>query len=99
MEQLKEEVSRQEAFTSAFSHELKTPLTSIIGYADTIRSMDLSREETDLSADYIYRQGKRLLSLSHKLLDWSALEGKKETFKSLLMTDLIREAARTRGRE
>ena len=97
MEQLKEEVSRQEAFTSAFSHELKTPLTSIIGYADTIRSMDLSREETDLSADYIYRQGKRLLSLSHKLLDWSALEGKKETFKSLLMTDLIREAARTMG--
>ena len=35
MEQLKAEVSRQEAFTSAFAHELKTPLTfhhRICGY-------------------------------------------------------------------
>ncbi|HIR27072.1 MAG TPA: HAMP domain-containing protein [Candidatus Choladousia intestinigallinarum] len=93
MEQLKEEVSRQEAFTSAFAHELKTPLTSIIGYADTIRSMELSKEENDMSADYIYRQGKRLLSLSYKLLEWSAMEGKEPNFKRILFPELIREVS------
>lgn len=69
MEKLEHEVQRQEDFTSAFAHELKTPLTSIIGYADTIRQMELSKEETDMCADYIYRQGKRLQSLAYKLLE------------------------------
>ena len=63
MVQLQNEVQRQEEFTAAFAHELKTPLTSIIGYADTIRQMELTPEETDMCADYIYRQGK--LSLIH----------------------------------
>ena len=62
-------MERQEEFTSAFAHELKTPLTSIIGYADTLRQMELSREETDMCANYIYHQGKRLQSLSYKLLE------------------------------
>lgn len=69
MEKLQSEVERQEEFTSAFAHELKTPLTSIIGYADTLRQMELSREETDMCANYIYHQGKRLQSLSYKLLE------------------------------
>ena len=69
MEQLKDQVRRQEAFTAAFAHELKTPLTSIIGYADTIRLVELTREETDQCAGYISSQGKRLQSLSYKLLE------------------------------
>ena len=69
MEQLKNEVQRQEEFTAAFAHELKTPLTSIIGYADTIRQMELTPEETNMCADYIFHQGKRLQSLSYKLLE------------------------------
>ncbi len=93
MEQLKAEVSRQEAFTSAFAHELKTPLTSIIGYADTIRSTELSREENDMSADYIYRQGKRLLSLSYKLLELSSMDGKETDFRRILFSELIQEVA------
>lgn len=59
----------QEAFTSAFAHELKTPLTAIIGYADMLRSIELTQEEKVKSAGYIYSQGKRLESLSFKLLE------------------------------
>ena len=44
----------QEAFTAAFAHELKTPLTSIIGYAELLRTMDLSQEEKWQAADYIF---------------------------------------------
>ena len=73
MARLQDEVERQEEFTSAFAHELKTPLTSIIGYADMLRQMELSPEETNLCADYIFRQGKRLQSLSYKLLDLAML--------------------------
>lgn len=67
--ELSENVRRQEEFTEGFAHELKTPLTSIIGYADMIRSMDLSHEDTVLSAEYIFGQGKRLERLAYKMME------------------------------
>lgn len=74
IQELEEHAKSQEAFTAAFAHELKTPLTSIIGYAELIRSMALSKEEEMTAADYIYSQGKRLESLSYKLLDLFVLQ-------------------------
>ncbi len=69
MSRLEENARRQEDFTAAFAHELKTPLTSVIGYADMLRSQNLSDEDRLLSADYIFQQGKRLERLSYKLLE------------------------------
>lgn len=66
---LQEEVRAREDFIAAFSHELKTPLTSIIGYADLLRSRRLDEEKHFLSANYIYTEGKRLESMSFRLLD------------------------------
>lgn len=80
---LEEQAKRQEEFTSAFAHELKTPLTSIIGYADMIRSMDLKEEERIKAAGYIYSQGKRLESLSFKLLELLVM--KKQDFEFVKM--------------
>lgn len=69
MRELAEDARRQEDFTAAFAHELKTPLTSVIGYADMLRSQDMSVEDRLMSADYIFQQGKRLERLSYKLLE------------------------------
>ena len=79
MELLTNHAKDQEAFTSAFAHELKTPLTAIIGYADMIRSMELTTEEKIKAAGYIYSQGKRLESLSFKLMELFVL--KKQDFE------------------
>lgn len=67
--ELKEEVRAREDFIAAFAHELKTPLTAIIGYADLLRSRKLDEEKHFLSANYIYTEGKRLESMSFRLLD------------------------------
>ena len=53
----------------AFAHELKTPLTAIIGYADMLRSHKLDEEKSIMSANYIYTEGKRLEAMSFRLLD------------------------------
>lgn len=94
MEKLQSEAKRQEEFTAAFAHELKTPLTSIIGYADTLRQMELSPEEINTCADYIFRQGKRLQSLSYKLLDLTMAERKEITLKEIYVPDFLGEVAR-----
>lgn len=58
IEELEDTARRQEDFTAAFAHELKTPLTSIIGYSDMMRSMDLEKEEISEYSNYIFLQGK-----------------------------------------
>ncbi len=66
---LEEEIQAREDFIAAFSHELKTPLTAIIGYADLLRSRKLDDEKHFLSANYIYTEGKRLETMAFRLLD------------------------------
>ena len=79
MQEMQEEIQKREQFVADFSHELKTPMTSMIGYADTLRSYELPREEQLLALNYIVSEGKRLESMSFKLFDliylkWNDIE-------------------------
>ena len=65
---LEDAARRQEDFTASFVHELKTPLTSIIGYADMLRSRDLEEDMRFKAASYIFSEGKRLEKLSLSLM-------------------------------
>lgn len=69
IQNLKEEVQAREEFIAAFSHELKTPLTSMVGYADMLRSRKLEEEKQFLAANYIYTESRRLEKMSFRLLD------------------------------
>ena len=53
----------------SFSHELKTPMTALIGYADLLRGGTLTDGERNEAAGYIYSESKRLENLSKKLLE------------------------------
>ena len=67
--ELQDTARRQEDFIGSFAHELKTPLTSMIGYADMLRSREMGEEERFDAANYIFKEGKRLEALSFKLMD------------------------------
>lgn len=67
--ELEDVAERQEEFIGSFAHELKTPLTSIIGYADLLRSNRQTEEEQFLCANYIFQEGKRLENISLRLLE------------------------------
>uniref|UniRef100_UPI004057718D HAMP domain-containing sensor histidine kinase n=1 Tax=Acetatifactor sp. TaxID=1872090 RepID=UPI004057718D len=82
------EAKQKDDFTAAFAHELKTPLTSIIGYADMLNTVDLSEEERREAYYYIYSQGKRLESLSHKLLELVSTEQTEFLVRSVSTKDL-----------
>lgn len=81
--ELEENARRQEEFTEAFSHEMKTPLTSIIGYADMLRSMEMSDEDISLSANYIFQQGKRLERLALKMMELIYVDKQKLQFREI----------------
>jgi len=62
-------VKQKEEFITNFTHELKNPMTSIIGYADILRSGKYDKETNIKSANYIFHEAKRLETLAHKLMD------------------------------
>jgi signal transduction histidine kinase len=66
---LRNEAERREEFIASFTHELKTPLTAIIGYADMLRSKEMAPKPRFTAAGYIFSEGKRLEALSLKLMD------------------------------
>ena len=74
MEELTRAAQRQKDFTGSFAHEIKTPLTSIIGYADLLLSRDSRPEQVRECAGYIFREGKRLEALSGKLMELIVLD-------------------------
>ena len=69
LQNLEDAAERREQFIASFAHELKTPLTAIIGYADMLRSKDMAPKPRFTAAGYIFSEGKRLEALSLKLMD------------------------------
>ncbi|MEG0597446.1 MAG: HAMP domain-containing sensor histidine kinase [Oscillospiraceae bacterium] len=74
IEQLQDALRREEDFSGSFAHEVKTPLTSIMGYADLLRSRELPQETRFMAANQIFKESKRLEALSFRLLDFMVLK-------------------------
>ena len=69
------ETSRRE-FTANVSHELKTPLTSISGYAEIIRDGIAQPQDIGLFAGRIHDEAQRMITLVNDILELSRLDEK-----------------------
>ena len=70
----KRDMLRRE-FTANVSHELKTPLTSISGFAELMKAGDvLENDVTDFSKS-IYDEAQRLITLVNDIIKISELDG------------------------
>lgn len=67
---LKSEKLKTELLTNV-SHDIKTPLTSIINYVDLLKKTDLQPEEAREYADVLERQSQRLKKLLEDLIEAS----------------------------
>lgn len=66
--ELEQQLENRTAFVADFSHELKTPMTSVIGYADILRTHVLDEHDKFMYADRIFKNAKRMENLSVKML-------------------------------
>ena len=78
MDQLKAAYEQQDRmrrdFTANVSQELKTPLTSISGYAEIIREGMVRSEDVSRFAGKIYEEAQRLMTLVEDILNLSHLD-------------------------
>ena len=62
-------------FINNFSHEFKTPIISIKGFAEILKDESLSKEERDEYLDIIIEESQRLSYLATNVLNLSKIEG------------------------
>lgn len=62
-------------FVANVSHEIRTPLTVLTGFVETLRSLDLPKEERARYLEMMGRQAQRMQTLVSDLLTLSRLEG------------------------
>lgn len=80
---ISENVSREQMrreFTSNVSHELKTPLTSISGFAEMMMNGNMSKAEVMDFSKSIYDEAQRLISLVLDILKISELDEKSSDY-------------------
>ncbi|QNQ81610.1 histidine kinase dimerization/phospho-acceptor domain-containing protein [Lactobacillus sp. PV012] len=67
----------KEDFISKFSHEFKTPITSIHGFADLLLNQELSKQKQKEYLKIIAEESNRLSQLSTQIMKLTNLENKK----------------------
>ena len=72
------EAEKRLLFMGNLTHELKTPLTAIQGYSETLLSAKLSEEDEITALSYINSECKRLNRLSKKMMNILEMENGEE---------------------
>lgn len=74
IDELLEQQTVRKEFTANVTHELKTPLTSILGFAEIMKNGIVKPEDMGHFSQKIYDEAQRLLSLIADILRLSKLE-------------------------
>lgn len=90
---LEESEKRKTLFMGNLTHELKTPMTSISGYAQTLLSVKLDEEDRTDALNYIYKECTRLESLSQKMMKLLELDYDEELEFEMISAKELFEAA------
>ncbi|WHY67585.1 HAMP domain-containing sensor histidine kinase [Neobacillus sp. SuZ13] len=78
--QLKQLEDMRQEFISNVSHEIQSPLTSIMGFAQALQYDQLTNEERNHYLSIIETESRRLSKLSDNLLKLTSLESKHHPF-------------------
>jgi len=81
-------------FSANVSHELKTPLTSILGYAELMKNQMVRPDDIPVFSGKIYEEAARLLTLVNDIIKISRLD-EKDIHQSKELVDLYGMAKET----
>jgi len=93
-QKLKEIADSRKRFADSMAHEMKTPLTSILGFADILR---IQRTVSDTQrrdfANHIVQEAKHLRGLSAKLLQMASTDGTQLDISDVPVAQLFADTA------
>lgn len=88
------QVKKKNDFINGFTHELKTPMTAMVGYSDLLRLKKCDEEVTQKALNYIYTETKRLENLSAKLMKLMSLTNDEINLENIDVIPFIEKIAK-----
>ena len=92
---LEDEAVGKQQFADNLAHEIRTPLTSIYGYAEYIRKASLSEEEIIESAGYIMDEAGHMNKIANSLLELATLRNYTPTKSKISIAQLFDDISRS----
>lgn len=92
-EELKEQAERKQLFIDSLAHEMRTPLTAVMGYARYLQSVDAEEEEQQKALGYIAGEAKRLKNLDETLMSLTRMTHDGAELNPVDIPRLLEEAA------
>lgn len=89
MERLKKAAEDKQQFIDDLTHEMKTPMTSILGYAEYLQNARSTEDEREIALSHLYDAALRLKSLSEKLLEIAYLRGEEIELQKVNIPELF----------
>ena len=87
---LEESAAIKQRMLDDLAHEMRTPLTSIRGYAEFLQIANIPEEEKLEAADYIISQAERLEKIAERLLDEAFIRENGISGEETSLGDLLR---------
>lgn len=91
MEDLRIQAKDKQQFIDDLSHEMKTPITSILGYSEFLKNTNCSKDDQFVAINHLQNSIVRLQNLSSELLKLTMLKNEKIVIKRILTNDLLKE--------
>ena len=95
VEELSQESERRRQMLGSLTHEMKTPMTSIMGYADSLLHVNLRAEQQERALQHIYEECGRLGRLGSKLMNLLGMyDNDSIHMEEIAVPDLLESVAR-----
>jgi len=88
---LENEAQQKQQFVDNFAHEIRTPLTSIYGYAEYLQKATLSEDELIESSGYIMSEAAHMKNIANSLLELATLRNYKPNNASISIVELFED--------
>jgi len=86
---LEDEAVKKQQFVDNFAHEIRTPLTSIYGYAEYLQKANVNEAELIESAGYIISEAEHMKIVANSLLEMATLRDFQPSISPIYVPELF----------
>lgn len=90
--ELSQELQRKKDFVAAMTHEMNTPLTSLLGYAQFLQHANCSDKQRYQALDNIESESRRMINMYGKLRQIHLMEGESPSVETVYFDRILKES-------
>lgn len=89
IQKLSDITEERQRFIDNLAHEMRTPITAIMGYGEFLKYANYTPDESTKAIDYIIHQSERMKSMAHKLMDLARLNNMEIVLRTIDLREIL----------